>query len=335
MSGSRRGAWGAMLVCSFTAGVAAAQSGEDPTADAEAAEAEFERGWQLLEAGEWGASCAAFEKSMQLERAVATLLRVAHCHEHEGKLATAWSAFQDALVLNRDSTLDEARRAELEAYTRLELDKLEPRVPRLVVQVVTPRRGAEVTLDGTAMVAEKLDEPILVDPGKHVLEAAAPGYRAARATVTAREGVLLEVPFELVALSAEPEPARRARAPVAVKEEGDTTQRTAGLVTGAVGLTSLGVAAALGFYTLLEVDESSEYCNDDDFCTSEGIELREDAARAQTAGFVMLGIGALALATGAVVYFTAPPPNDLRHGPPKSGARLVVAGAAARIEVAF
>src|SRR5690349_15880908 len=57
--------------------------------DAAAAEALYRRGRELLSAGNWAEACAKFDASMALNPAASTMLNIARCHEHEGKIAQA------------------------------------------------------------------------------------------------------------------------------------------------------------------------------------------------------------------------------------------------------
>ena len=69
---------------------------------------------------------------MILYPAASTLLNIARCYEHDGKLALAWSAYQRALVINRETQGEERKRA-LEEIAQKGLAKVEPRVPRIKI----------------------------------------------------------------------------------------------------------------------------------------------------------------------------------------------------------
>src|SRR3954463_9284040 len=97
------------LAAVFTISPASAQPARDPAM----AESLFARGKALLEQGDWPGACGKFQASLELDPSVSTALKIARCHEHEGKLALAWSDVGAALKLNQGVVQPEARRREL------------------------------------------------------------------------------------------------------------------------------------------------------------------------------------------------------------------------------
>src|SRR6185312_10516239 len=100
-----------------------------PADDEVAAAALFRAGRELVAAGDYAAGCPKFEASLKLHASASTLLNIARCHEHEGRLATAWLDYQRGLSLNRGTSGAERQR-ELEEVARAALAALEPRVPK-------------------------------------------------------------------------------------------------------------------------------------------------------------------------------------------------------------
>jgi serine/threonine-protein kinase len=85
------------------------------------------------------------------------------------------------------------------------------------------------------------------------------------------------------------------------------TQKVVGLTLGAVGIVGLGVGGVFGILTLSRVSDSEPHCQyPDGTCDAEGVALRNEARELQTKGFIAAGVGAVALAAGAYLYFTAP-----------------------------
>ena len=329
-----------------------AQTARDPAA----AEALFNTAKELLKAGDWATGCAKLRASMELDPAVGTQLKIAKCHEHDGKLALAWYAYQRALQLNREK-LDqtEARRRELDAFTAAQIAALEPRVPKLRVTVASPPPGLKLLRDGAEIPTAALGDALPIDAGDHEIVAEAPGFERERRMATATEGKVTEIAITLradaaAATPAPPPvippppvaPAAIARAPSSARParvapdrggaaaSAGSTQRTAGLVVGGAGIVSLAVAGVFGLQALGKVSDSDAYCgvngagpND---CTQDGVTLREEAGTRQTIGFVLLGVGAAAVTGGVVLYVTAPSAAKASGG--ASGALRLAVGPA-------
>src|SRR5262245_18728599 len=58
--------------------------------DSAAAQALFDQGRKLMESERWAEACPKLEESQRLDPAGGTLLHLALCREHEGRIATAW-----------------------------------------------------------------------------------------------------------------------------------------------------------------------------------------------------------------------------------------------------
>jgi hypothetical protein len=299
------------------ASAATAQPGHDPAA----AEQLFARGKDLLQAGDWPVACAKFQASMDLDPAVGTLLKLAKCHEHDGKLARAWADYRSALAMNRDQPgQTEARRAELADFTLKAIAALEPRIPKLRVLVRDKPPGLKVQRDGLELPAAALGEPLPADPGTVVIDAEAPGYQSLRRTVVLVEGKVSDVELTFVAGAVPapaPEPLRPpadsfmtggtlvpAAAPrTSTKLDG---RRIGGIVVGSAGVVGLGVGLGLAVDTMSKVSASSPYCTPNNQCLQQGFDLRNTARTTQTAALVSLGVGAALVATG-VALVVAPP----------------------------
>jgi hypothetical protein len=246
-----------VLCCVFFASPATALA---QTRDAAGAEKLYDDGSKLLEAGDWAGACAKFEQSHALDAAPGTLLNLASCAEHDGKVALAWSRLKDARSLNADTKSDK-QRGEIEAFIDASLRRLEPRLPFLTVRVANKPEGLSISRDGTPS-AEGVELP--VDPGHHVVEVSAPGFGVARREVDVTEGAKLVIEIELSpkATGAPPPPQPEPPSLVApeapqLSEEGLTPLQIAGIAIGSVGVATLLVsigtgAAALGKESELE-----------------------------------------------------------------------------------
>jgi tetratricopeptide (TPR) repeat protein len=168
----------------------------NPSVPDPAAAALFQSGRALLDDGKWEEGCAKFEASMILYPAASTLLNIARCYEHKGKIALAWSAYQRALVLNRETQGEERKKA-LEEIAKKGLAGVEPRLPRIKLALRGVPAGLRVTHNGQDVPTAMLSTVIPVDPGPQSISAEAPGYKPFQRTVDVDEGELEEVPIKL------------------------------------------------------------------------------------------------------------------------------------------
>jgi hypothetical protein len=181
--------------------VGRAQAARDPAG----AEALYKTGRDLVAKGDWDAACPKFEASMTLDPVASTLINIAKCHEHFGRLARAWADYKRALVLNQDTPGAERRKALGEIATR-GIEALEPRLPKMRIGVADRPEGLRVTRDGQEIPLAMLGEVVPVDPGSHEVSATAPGHAQEQKTVKAEEGKTVEVELRLTRSAGPPGP---------------------------------------------------------------------------------------------------------------------------------
>ncbi len=186
-----------------------------------------------------------------------------------------------------------------------ELDRV---MPSLLVEVRDPGGGdvASYNLkrDGVAVPPATAARPLPVDPGKHTAVIESPGMQPVTRDLLVREG----------------ERGRRERIVMtragslagghdALAEAGKgRSQRLIGFGLGGLGLAGLGASGVLALRPRSLVDDSNAHCNPSNQCTQQGLDIRADASKAQTASLVLLGVGAAALGAGIVLWATAPSP---------------------------
>jgi hypothetical protein len=279
------------------------------------AQALFEDGRGLMEAGRHAEACSKFEESNRLDAAMGTQYHLADCYELTGKLASAWILFVDVAAAAR-AALD----GEREAAARRRAAALKPRLAYLVIRVPRPTRGVTIKRDGVEVRAPLWGTSVPVDPGKHVVEASAEGYRTWRRVVRVeREGQVARVKVPPLSAKPAPEP------DVAVDPDPEPPIRqVAGVVMGVMGLLALGVGTAAGVIAINKTSEadSPEHCPEADACFDSGLALRDEARQAAAVSTVSLVIGGGALIGGLILWFTAPgesPQAGARPGAPVAG----------------
>jgi hypothetical protein len=146
-------------------------------ADTATAEAAYRAAKELVAKGDYTNACPLFEASYKADPALGAQLNMADCHEHVGKTATAWAEFDDAA--SKAQRAADARAG----FARSRADALLPKLAHLTVRAPkTAPPGLAITRDGTDVTAlAGVATP--VDPGPHVLAAAAPGYQPWTQTV--------------------------------------------------------------------------------------------------------------------------------------------------------
>ncbi len=167
----------------LTGSTALAQTAAPKRQDPVAAQALFKAARQLVDKGNYAEGCPQFAASFELYPSASTMLNVAQCHEHDGKLASAWEAYNQALTLNHE-TKGEERRKGLEDLAKKGIAALEPRLPKLLITIKDPPKGLQVLRDGKELPVAALSTALPADPGLHKIEASAPGYRDETRTVT-------------------------------------------------------------------------------------------------------------------------------------------------------
>jgi hypothetical protein len=292
-----------------------------------AAEALFQEGRRLIDAGQIAEACPKFADSERLDPAPGTLINLANCYERNGQTATAWATYREA-----EGAAVNAHRGDYEAVAKTRGAALAPRLSRMTV-TTPPIDGIEVKRDGVIVGRGELGVAIPVDPGKHTLQATAPGRKpwstvvdvaADSASVTVQVPQLEakpEPPPAEVALANEPAPALAASpqadlTPSAPPSTAGSTQRLAGLITAGAGLVGVGVGTAFTLVGKSRYDESLSHCPQTNVCDDVGVSRRDDARSAGTVATVAFGVGAAALVTGGVLWLSAPSSHSERREPP-------------------
>ncbi len=303
----------AMAIALFVALVAPAPARADDDA---AASALFDEGKALFAAGRYDEARDKLQASYELMPLSGTAGLLAACHERTGKLASAWAHYRDAAVLAERSGNQE--RAVIASATAAEL---EPRLARLELDppAASGLDGLVVTRNGARVPDAALGTPIPVDAGTHTLVATAPGHQRWTRTIEVRDGQRSSVaipPLEPYQILVERRPATRPR-PV---------QKWIGLAVVGLGGAALAAGGGFGLAAGSAWDEAKDAgCTGDGVCSDDSSRdlARTAGSRADVAtGLVIGGLGAVA--TGLIVYFTAPEGRE--QAPPIAGVSAAVAG---------
>jgi hypothetical protein len=239
----------------------------------------FREGRSLVDLGNYAGACPKFAESLRLDYAPGTLLNLADCEEHTGRIATAWAYFNDL-----STELPPTDERQPMAVQRA--NALEPRLPHLTVRSRAGLPvGVKVTRDDVELGRASLDQALPVDPGVHTVVVSEGGRERSRVTIEVREG--------------------QSRV-MAVDDEASSTgnpSRTAGWITGGLAVTAFATGAYFGVSALSDNGAANAHCASG-VCTNGASARDYDDARSQARiADVALGIGLVAtVVTGILVY---------------------------------
>jgi outer membrane protein OmpA-like peptidoglycan-associated protein len=195
-----------------TLGLLLISPGLAQSAAPDGAQSLFDEGRTLLRQGALDGACAKFAESYRIDPAVGTLLNLAECEERRGHTAAAWSAWLEAAALAHG-----ANQVEREGVARARAVVLRDQLGTLTVEVPAPARLAGLVLkrDEVELGPSSFGTETPLDPGEHVVSAAAPGRKPWKTTAVVERGVRLnvQVPTLEPAASAAPAPAVASGAP--------------------------------------------------------------------------------------------------------------------------
>ncbi|MBI4700839.1 MAG: hypothetical protein HY744_06700 [Deltaproteobacteria bacterium] len=255
----------AVLAVAFGSGNAAAAKPPETAAQKAAAEkaaAELEQkrndalrlggeGLDLFTAGDYGAALERFKKADELVPAPTLKLRVARCLDRLARLREAAEAYRQVIAMELAPDAPEVhRRARDEAVA--ELTRVIEQTPVLVVTLHGAKpEQTEMELDGEPLAADRLGQPVSLDPGRHSASARH-GKLVARQEVTLKRSERKLVVLRPVALAtAAAAPAARA-----------SPWRTVGWVAIGLGGAALDAGIIAGLLVLTEEDDLLANCPD-------------------------------------------------------------------------
>ncbi len=304
-----------LVVLAAVQATAEAQTPEDKAT----AEVLFEDARKLMEAKNYSAACPKLEASQRLDPGVGTLLNLAACYELSLRTASAFATYREVETQARR----EGQKAR-EKYARDKANALGKLVPKVVITAAaTP--GLVIKRDGVVVDPALLGTALSMDPGGHIIEASAPGFKPWRIDLQAQEGKQTAV--EIPALEAEPvtriEPtpsptpspsASPGPTPSASPSPGPSTgagpvrrpRRKWAYVVGGVGLATLGAGIVFGVMARSSWSTAQDHCDADLDCDRTGFDAGQDADSQATLSTVLVSVGAGLTVAGVVLWLTAP-----------------------------
>lgn len=301
------------------------------------AEALFQEGKKLLEAGNYDAACTKLDASQRQDPSPGTLINLGKCNEARGKTATAWANYKEAEALARNMS-----RAEQEAAASERAAALEPKLSRLEIKPPpAPIEGLTVKRGGNLMSADALGLASPVDPGEYEIEASAPGYKTWRGKVTIgkeKDSASIQIPQleEAPEAAGPPAPApgpAGTEKPAPMKDTGvraDTSKaggsaKTMGFVLTGVGAVALLAGGYFGYAASKQAGDAEgdpKLCPDKQ-CTPAGRDEIDSAKGKALISTIGVGVGVAALGAGIVLIVISPSSGEIASQRPRTHAQRV------------
>jgi hypothetical protein len=265
------------------------------------AEADFKEGVALREQGKLTEACEKFEASLKRNsQAVGALLNAGACDEKRGKLASAAARYQQARDIARD-----AQQEKIAEDVEKKLREIQGLLPHITITISQRLPGMKLVVDDKGITIDDKSIPVdgvgvrdlPIDPGDHEISVSAPGRLPFnyKFSIVQSESKTIAIPV--------------LAAPV------KNTRKTLGLIVGLGGIGIVGgggVVAAIAYNKWHAQFQGTNMPN----CTGENMPPRmcnttgqNNINSARFEGNVATGmiiVGAAAIVTGGVLWFTAP-----------------------------
>jgi hypothetical protein len=214
--------------------------------------------------------------------------------------------------------------AEREQVARGRANALEPTLPHVVIDA-SAEAGAAVTLDEEPILSGAFGTPIPLDPGDHVVRAAAPGKKPFVESFAVQAGAsqrTIHIPALAADVPTSPPPAPYAAPsePAPAAETG--SRRTFAWVVGSAGMAAVGVGAYFGVRAFSEKSTVQNECDRTMQCTPTGVDAKSSLSTSETVSTAAIIGGVAAMGAGVYLWLSGGP----RHsGSPQRATGLRVA----------
>jgi hypothetical protein len=289
-----------IAVTSFAVGMIAVAG----SAHADSAAALFDQANRLLADGKVAAACEAFEAANRAESGAGTLIYLGACREKNHQLASAWSAYGEALDRAKDPLKRDTAAAALTA--------LQPRLSYLTVTVSERSRAAGLTLtrNGTPFDSTSWNRPLPVDGGDYVLVGRARGRQDREITAHVEaEAAHVTIDFPELAKTSNPVGASTPHAAEHAAASPLTMRRRLAIGLAAASAASLVPGIAFGIAARRNENKASDICPEHNSCdhATEANAAMQTARRDARDANIVFGIAAAAAIGAGVLWFVGAP----------------------------
>ena len=279
------------------------------------AESLYQDGKRYLQVEDYNHACPRLAQSYKIDPAGGTVLLLAICYEQQGKLASAWARYNDALALaKRDALEDRERRA------REGLETVEPKLSYIKLTLDSTSRGIvglTLSIDGTELPAIS-DTRLPIDPGIHQLIIRAPNHEDWKTEINVggpadvKDVWVPALRSETRVSTAPLSPARSASALPVAANSMTTTEgvshaeaRRSAYVIGGAGIAAIGVGSYFGFRAIKLNHDANQLCPTNQCRDGQvgAIGKIEDARSNARAANILIGVGSAAVVSAALLWY--------------------------------
>jgi hypothetical protein len=176
-----------LLTLCATAAAAAPASAQVTDAERAGARQLFKEGDDLQRDGKFPEALDKFQRAQQVFAAPTNLLRIAECQAALGRLVESAESYRAVVRSPLPAGSPPAFQAAVD-QAKAELSQVEPRVPKVTVQVEpSSASGLQMQIDGETVPAALIGEAIPLDPGTHKVTVSGHGYASAEQSVVLKE----------------------------------------------------------------------------------------------------------------------------------------------------
>jgi hypothetical protein len=311
----RRCIAGWLLLAALVAhgGAATAQSNSG------AAQSLFEEGVRLMKEKKYAEACPKLAESHKLEPGGGTVFNLAICLEEEGKLASAYVAYDEALA--RAKKDNNAKRQQI---VEQRMTALKPRLSKVMISVTKPRADVKVDVrfDGTPLGEQAWGVAFPTDAGVHTLSAEAPGYKPWKSDVKVEiagkqydlfvpalekdpDAVATNATSNTPAVPQEQKPASTGSVDTSTVQVAPEGRGALPWILVGTGVALVGTGAITGILAFSKHSDSDAECPNDR-CTAKGVDAENQANTFAWISNITLPLGVIAGAAGAYLFIRKP-----------------------------
>lgn len=286
---------------------------EPTAAELTAARDLFDRGLKLEEQNQWAQALEKFRKVAAVKTTPAVRFHVALCLENLGKLVDALNEFERAQSEAASESSNNATTVANNSARHVAL--LHERIPRVTIQLPSGVSDATITIDGGTVSTGLAGTEIPLDPGAHAITVTAPGklpFEKKIELVERQPPIVVEVTLHDEAVtspvvpSTEDDPGKKDV--VDPPEHPSHGPGALPWIVGSIGVAALGGAGV--FYlmrasTISDLDSACQGPNRTQ-CPQSKSDVADKGKTYSTVSAVLLGVGAVGVATAVVLFLVAP-----------------------------